>query len=234
MSRYLTIGIVACSSEGAALCYRTICQEASNHLGKYAHPEIIMHTPPLSEYVDALANEDLESVGKLMVHSANCLAAAGADFLICPDNTIHSAIHLAQKASALPWLDITEVVAKHAVQRDMRSVGLLGTKWLVESEVYPSTLRAFGISVVRPSNEEVHQVNEIIMNELVCDRVDARSTQRLLKILSAFADDGCDGVVLGCTELPIVLNDQNAKLPTLDSTRLLAREAVAFATDSVL
>ncbi|MEM9360426.1 MAG: amino acid racemase [Pseudomonadota bacterium] len=228
MSTPLTIGIAACSAEGAALCYRTICSEASDQMGLHQHPEIVMHTPSLGSYVEALENNDIETVASLMVASAEKLEAAGADFVICPDNTIHSAIHLAAEASMIPWLNIAQVVSKHAKCRGMQRVGLLGTKWLVQSDVYTSSLLEVGISVVKPSESAINQVNEIIMNELVLNLQDKLSTHFLLDVIRDLKADGCDGAVLGCTELPIVLNDENACLPTLDSTRMLANEALAY------
>src|ERR1700726_304136 len=102
----LHIGIVGCSAEGAALCYRTICAEGAALLGAHAHPEVSMHTPSLAEYVSCIDRDDWRAVGELMLVSANKLAASGADFLICPDNTIHRALPLVEARSPLPWLHI--------------------------------------------------------------------------------------------------------------------------------
>lgn len=138
------IGIAACSAEGAALCYRTICMEGAAHLGAHGHPEITMHTPSLAAYVACLERGDLQGVANLMLRSANKLAAAGADFVICPDNTIHAALGLVLPTSPLPWLHIAEVVADAAVARGFRRLGITGTRWLVDSEVYPAALAARG------------------------------------------------------------------------------------------
>ncbi len=119
----LHIGIVACSAEGAALCYRTICAEGAARLGPHAHPEISLHSLSLADYVTCLDNNDLQGVADLMLTSARKLAAAGADFLICPDNTIHQAFHLVAPASPLPWLHIAEVVAAEAVERGYQKLG---------------------------------------------------------------------------------------------------------------
>ena len=129
------IGIVGCSSEGAALCYRTICTEGAQLLGPHAHPEVSMHTPSLAEYAACLDRCDWPGVGELMLASANKLATAGADFLICPDNTIHQALPDLEPRSPLPWIHIAEVVAAEAVDRKFRRLLLTGTRWLVDSEV---------------------------------------------------------------------------------------------------
>src|SRR5262249_38587536 len=161
------IGVVACSAEGAALCYRTLCAEGESLLGPHRHPEVSLHTPPFAEYVVALECGDLARVGELMLGSAQKLAAAGAGFLICPDPASHEAFDLVAPRSPRPWLHIAEVVADEARARGFRRVGLTGTRWLVDSEVYPEKLAAKGVECVRPSDAERAEVQRIIMDELV-------------------------------------------------------------------
>jgi aspartate racemase len=220
------IGIVACSAEGAALCYRTICVEGAQLLGTHAHPEVSMHTHALAQYMECIYRGDWAAVGKLMLSSAEKLAKAGADFLICPDNTIHQALPAIEARSPLPWLHIADVVAAQAVERGFRCVGLTGTRWLVESEVYPEKLAARGVKFVRPGAEDRQETNRIIFDELVCSVFKPESVAALQGVVGRLKEQGCDAVVLGCTELPLVLNDANSPLPTLDSTRLLARAAL--------
>ena len=220
------IGIVGCSAEGAALCYRTICAEGPLVLGAHAHPEVSMHTPSLHLYVECLEREDLEGVAELMLDSAQKLQRAGADFLICPDNTIHEAFHLVVERSPLPWLHIAEVVAHEAVARGFRKVGITGTSWLTASEVYPKALEAKGLQWVRPDERDREDLGRIIMDELVPGIQRPESTEKIVQVIRRLADAGCDGVVLGCTELPLVIDDSNSPAPTLDSTRLLARAAL--------
>lgn len=224
-----TIGIVACSSEGAALCYRTICARAPAVLGPHAHPEIALHGASLAEYVVALEAGDLEAVGAIMLRSAEKLAAAGADFVICPDNTIHAAMDYVRPRSPLPWLHIAEVVAAEAHQRGVRKAALLGTRWLVESAVYPDALDAQGIAYLLPEEDEKTEVARIIMDELVNDIQIGTSIAYLLELIERMEERGCDAVILGCTELPLVLSDDNSVLPALDSTRLLADAALRHA-----
>lgn len=220
------IGIVACSAEGAALCYRTICIEGARSLGPHGHPEITMHTHSLSDYVRCLENGDMEGVGALMLASADKLAQAGADFLIAPDNTIHQALPLVEPRSPLPWLHIAEVVASEAVHRGYRRLGITGTRWLVDSNVYPEKLAARGLDFMLPTPTERDETNRIIMEELVYGEFEPGSIVYLQKVMRHMKAEGCDAVILGCTEIPLVINDRNALLPTLDSTRLLARAAL--------
>jgi aspartate racemase len=220
------IGIVACSAEGAALCYRTICTEGAGLLGAHAHPEVTMHTPSLAGYVRLLEGGDWAGVGEMMLASAAKLAGAGADFLICPDNTLHQALPYVLPRSPLPWLHIAEEVAAEAAARGFKRLGLLGTRWLVDSEVYPEKLGARGLQCLRPGPREREETSRIIMDELVCGVFKPASTAALVSMIEGFKAQGCDAVILGCTELPLVLGDANSPLPTLDSTRLLARAAL--------
>jgi aspartate racemase len=220
------IGIVGCSAEGAALCYRTICTEGAQRLGPHAHPEVSLHTHSLARYVQCLDRGDWQGVGELMLSSADKLAKAGADFLICPDNTIHQAMAYVEPRSPLPWLHIAEVVAEQAVDRGFRQLGLTGTRWLVDSEVYPEKLSARRLGYARPTTGERDEINRIIMDELVCGIFKPEAVAYFQRVIARMKDEGCDAVILGCTEIPLIMNDANSSLPTLDSTRLLARAAL--------
>ncbi len=225
------IGIVACSAEGAALCYRTICIEGAALLGAHAHPEVSMHTHPLADYMARIYRGDWEGVGELMLSSAGKLATIGADFLICPDNTIHQALPHVGTRSPLPWLHIADVVAAAAAERGFRRLGLTGTRYLVESEVYPEKLGARGIEHVRPAPAEREEIDRIIMDELVYGIFRPEAVAAFQRVIGRMKDAGCDAVVLGCTEIPLIVNDSNSPLPTLDSTRLLARAALRRAVE---
>ena len=227
----LHIGIVACSAEGAALCYRTICVEGAQLLGPHAHPEVSMHTHSFAEHMACIYRGDWQGVGELMLASAAKLARIGADFLICPDNTIHQALPYVMPRSPLPWLHIAEVVAAEAALRGFRCLGLTGTQWLVESEVYPEKLTARDLGYMRPSTAEREEINRIIMEELVRGIFQPRAVTTFQQIIGRMKAEGCDAVVLGCTEIPLVMNDANSPLPTLDSTRLLAHAALRRAVE---
>ena len=185
-----------------------------------------MHTHSLADYVTCLDRGDWQGVGELMLSSANKLAKTGADFLICPDNTIHQALPWVEQRSPLPWLHIAEVVAARAVERGFRRLGLTGTRWLVDSEVYPDKLTARGLACVRPNAAEREETHRIIMDELVCGIFKPESVACYQRVIGRMKEEGCDAVVLGCTEIPLIINDANSPLPTLDSTRLLAQAAL--------
>lgn len=224
------IGIVACSAEGAALCYRTLCHEGPARLGLVdAHPEISLHSHSLAAYVDRLeaaGGPDWAGVGELMLDSARKLTAGGAELLICPDNTIHQALPIVRDRAPAPWLHIAEVAAAEAERRGFRRVGITGTRWLTESEVYPRALDARGVGWLRPDPDQRLEMGRVIMEELVRGVFRPETTAFFQRVIGRMREEGCDAVVLGCTEIPLIIDDGNSPLPTLDSTRLLARAAL--------
>jgi aspartate racemase len=220
------IGIVACSAEGAALCYRTICIEGANLMGRYAHPEVTMHTFSLSEYMRYIEAGDWEAVASLMLSSVAKLAEVGADFVICPDNTIHQAFDLVVSQSPIPWLHIAEEVATEAKRQNYKRLGILGTRFLMEGSVYPTKLAAMGIEHRIPEVNDRERINEIILDELVYGRFSSEARAYFSEVIGRLKNQGCDAVVLGCTEIPLLVTQENSPLPTLDSTRLLARAAL--------
>ncbi|HLH07562.1 MAG TPA: amino acid racemase [Terriglobales bacterium] len=221
------IGIVGCSAEGAALCYRTICEEGEQFFGKHGHPEITLHTIALRHWMEHIDRGDWQAVAALMLESARKLAHAGADFLICPDNTIHQAMPFVLPKSPLPWLHIAEVVAEEAVTRGYKRLALTGTRYLVDSDVYPEKLSDRGLEYRRPTPKERDEINCIIFDELVRAKFLPVSVASFQKIITRLAEEeGCDAVILGCTEIPLIITPQNSPIPPLDSTRLLARAAL--------
>ena len=225
------IGIVACSTEGAALCYRTIAIEGAQLLGTHDHPEVSLHSHPLAMYMQFIRANDWAGVAELMLSSADKLAHAGADFLICPDNTIHQAFGLVEHRSPRPWLHIAREVAKEAHRRQFKRLAVLGTRYLMEGPVYREALEEAGIEHRVPAAEQREHLDQIIMNELVNAQIIPRSLAYYVEVIRSFQDEGCDAVVLGCTEIPLLVTPVSSPLPTLDSTRLLARAAVQKAVE---
>ena len=225
------IGIVAGSSEGAALCYRTICLEAPAIMGEHNHPEITMNSLPMAEHMRQIVADDWAAVAELMLASAHKVARAGADFAICPDNTYHQALPYLLPRSPIPWLHIAEAVAAEAQRLGYARLGILGTKYLTEGPVYLAPLENFSIEREIPDQTDREKINNIIFKELVNGIFAEGSRLYLNKVADKLKDRGCDAVVLGCTELPLIVRPDDCPLPTLDSTRLLARAALTKALE---
>lgn len=223
------IGIVACSAEGAALCYRTLCSEAPAFMGEHMHPEVSMHTHPLAKYMIHIRSGNWEEVAALMLSSADKLASVGAELAICPDNTIHQAFDQVAGASPIPWLHIAKAVAKEAGSRGLGNLAITGTKYLMTGPVYPDVLHRYGIDCRVPDEQDREKIDTIIFSELVNGIFTEHSRLYFNKVIQKMKDQGCDGVVLGCTEIPLIVDPSDCPLPVLDSTRLLAKAALAEA-----
>ncbi|HEX8652911.1 MAG TPA: amino acid racemase [Pyrinomonadaceae bacterium] len=225
------IGIVAGSAEGAALCYRTICLEAPAVMGEHNHPEITMNSVPMAEHMRHIRANDWESVADALAASARKVAQAGADFAICPDNTYHLAFEHLIPQSPIPWLHIAGAVAEEAHRLGYMRLGILGTKYLMEGTVYSEALEEFRIESKIPDEADREKINEIIFKELVNGIFPETSRLYFNEVAGKFKARGCDAVVLGCTEIPLIIRPDDTPLPTLDSTRLLARAALRRALE---
>jgi aspartate racemase len=226
------IGIVACSAEGAALCYRTICLEAAAYMGEHAHPEITLNNICMAVQMADLRSGGWEAVADLLLESAGKVEAAGADFAICPDNTVHLAFDYLLPRSPIPWLHIAEVVADEAADRGYERIGVMGTRYLMEGPVYKGAVARRGIEMATPCSEDRERIDRIIFKELVNAVFTDDSREYLNEVMRRLAEMGCDAAVLGCTEIPLIVRPEEAPLPTLDSTRLLARAALRHALEA--
>ncbi len=218
------IGIVGGTADGAALCYRTLCHEAERLTGGRAYPEITMHTLPLEAYLASIDVGDWSGVAALMSRSASVLAQAGAELIICPNNTLHCAFDLV--VSPVPWVHIAAAVVDETTRRNYRRVGLLGTQVAMQGTVYQPIFEHHGIEIMLPPVPKRIELDRIIRTELIRGHYLPRSLAYVQDIISTMAASGADAVILGCTELPLLLSEEPSSLPLLDSTRLLATAAL--------
>ena len=228
-NRVKHVGIVACSAEGAALCYRTIAQVSEQFLGAYDHPRITLHSIPMAAWMPAFNSGNYRGVGELMLESARVVANAGVDFAICPDNSCHLSWPYFVQQSPIPWLHIGEVVADEAQRNGWKKAALLGTRFTMNGPMYRDVFRARGMEVVPPEAEDQKIVDDAIWNELVRGNFPESSRLRYNEVIARLKQRGCDCVILGCTEIPLLVRSDDCPLPTLDSTRLLAIAAVRHA-----
>ena len=219
------LGILATTSEGAALCFRVFCQQGAADLGPHDHPDVTLDCIALARSLPAWERADYQSVRATLSVSVHRLARAGADFFVCPDNTAHVALEQPGPSLALPGLHIAEVVADRAARNGYSRVGLLGTKYTMDGPVYPRALAARGIAAELPVTEDRVILHEIILAELVNGVFTERARQEYSRIIGRLAARGCDAVGLVCTEIPLLVPADASPLPVLDSTRLLARAA---------
>jgi aspartate racemase len=223
------IGILAHSFEGAALCYRTMCLEGVARLGPHRHPEITMTGVGMDDLLSAWEGNDLPTLRAAFFEDAEKLAAAGCDFFVCPDNTAHIALESPGDPFPVPALHIGEVVADEASRRGFRKVGILGTRFTMTGPVYPGALGRRGIGWAVPDEADRKTIDDIIFDELCLGIFTDAARDAYVGIIDKLKADGCDAVALVCTEIPLLVTDEVSPLPTLDSTRLLAKAAVDVA-----
>lgn len=223
------IGIVAVSPEGSALCYREIFRYAARLIGPTGHPTVTIHNEPLERYVKAVMRDDWHTVGELLVRSARVLAQSGAEFCIVPDNLMQHGVQLAESQSPIPWLTMTELVTERIAQDGCRAVGLIGTKLVMYGSTYQTHLGLKGIKVLIPDGPEAEIIDKIIFGELIYGVVKEESERILIGIMRALCNAGCQGVILGCSEAPLIITAENSPVPIYDPTSLLAEGAVRCA-----
>ena len=225
----LPIGILAHSADGAGLCYHEMVRESARLLGAHAHPEITLSIRPMGTSLPAWERNDLDAVNAELTHTARRLADAGCAFFVCPDNTAHIALDAARAPYPLPGLHICGILARRAKVDGRRRVALLGTRWTMEGPAYPRAFAREGIALATPPPAERERIDRIIFDELCQGELVPASRDALVRVIASMQAAGCDAVALACTELPLSVTPELSPLPTLDSTRLLAREAVAVA-----
>jgi aspartate racemase len=220
------IGIVACSVEGAALCFREIAAYSLKLMGEHLHPQVTLSCIAMGEWLPAFDRGDYAGVAEFMLRETEIVAKAGAQLAICPDNSAHLAFkHVAAK-SPIPWLHIAEEVAKAAVRDGYRHAALLGTRFTMSGPVYPEVFENYALKISSPAAADQRVVDDIIFNELVKGIFTEASRLRYNDVIQRMRARGCDTVILGCTEIPLLVRSDDCPLPALDSTRLLARAAV--------
>lgn len=220
------IGIAMATIEGGVICHQEIGREAARR--GVACPEIVAHS--LSS---AVAREiplyfkagQHDRVWPIFVDAIARLHAAGATLAVIPANLAHYAFDQISQHAALPLISIVEVVARHTAASGFTTLGVLGTRAVMAGGLYDAVLAARGLRAVLPCDADMELVDQIIFRELIFGRVFPASVQRLHEVLHRLDDAGAQAVVLGCTELPMVLADQSV-LPVIDSTRLLAHAAL--------
>jgi aspartate racemase len=220
------IGIVACSVEGAALCFREISAYSLNLMGEHMHPQVTLSCIAMGEWMPAFERGDYEGIAEFMLRETEIVANAGAQLAICPDNSAHLAFKHVAARSPIPWLHIAEEVAKAAVRSGYRHAALLGTRFTMTGPVYPEMFKKHALKISMPSEVDQKMIDDVIFKELVNGIFKESSRLRYHEVIDRMKMRGCDCVVLGCTEIPLLVRSDDCPLPALDSTRLLARAAV--------
>lgn len=223
------IGIVGVSPEGAALFYRAISRHASRLLSPNDQPRISIHNEPLNLYLDAIRQSDWHGVGRLLRRSADILARAGAEFCLTPDNIVQHAVQLAEVGSPIPWLAMTDLVAQAVVSDHRKTVGLIGTKLVMTSSTYQTPMGLRGVRVLVPEGDDIEMLEQVIYGELIYGEARLESRAAVLRVIHDLSKKGCEGIILGCSEAPLIVTPENSMLPVYYPAEILADASVKHA-----
>lgn len=224
------IGIVGVSPEGASIFYRALARQAARLLPPNEQPRITIHNEPLASYIDAIRADDWHGVGRLLRKSADLLARCGAELCMTPDNAVQNAIQLAEVGAPVEWIAMTELVAQAIAGDGRKVVGVIGTKLVTRSSTYQMPLGIRGIRVLSPNDDEVELLEQIIYGELIYGSARPESRSAVLEVIRHLAGAGCEGVILGSSEAPLLVTAENSVLPVYDPTEILAEAAIRRAT----
>lgn len=227
-----TIGILGgMSPESTVAYYEYITRTYIERLGDYGYPEVIIYSVSFQPYVDwpNAGRWDLVAAG--LSEAARKLAAAGADFVLIATNTMHKVVAEVRAAVDVPVLSLLDAVGEAILAQGIATVGLLGTRFTMEKPFYRGALAKRGITVLVPEEVERDVVHRVIYDELVAGKIRAASREQYVAIIEGLAARGAEGIVLGCTEIPLLVRPEDVSLPLFDTTQIHAEAALTYAME---
>lgn len=226
-----TIGLIGGMSwQSSKFYYRYLNELVAERLGELHSAKIIMSSVNFNEINALFVQEDWAGIGQKMAVEANKLESAGADCIILATNTIHLVSEQIKNAISIPFLHIVDAVGMAITKRKLKKVALLGTRFTMEKEFYADFLSAqFGLDVLIPNKSERDYLQHLIFDELVKGSFTKEGKNECVTIIQRLQTVGAEGVILGCTELPILISDEASPIPTFDTTMIHSKMAVDFA-----
>ncbi|MGB3262030.1 aspartate/glutamate racemase family protein [Paenisporosarcina sp.] len=227
-----TIGLIGGMSwESTAKYYQLINQEVKKQLGGLHSAKCILYSVDFAETQRLQAEGEWEKAGHLLGDAALSLEKAGVDFIIICTNTMHKVITFIEEKISIPVLHIADATANQILKSDVRTIGLLGTKYTMEQDFYKSRIESNGIKVLVPNSEDREVINRVIFEELCLGDIQQSSRECYQKVIQKLVDDGAEGIILGCTEIGLLVRPEDAEVPLFDTTVIHALEAVKKALD---
>ena len=225
-----TIGLIGGMSwESTATYYRLINEQVKSALGGFHSAKILLYSVDFSEIEKFQSSEDWQSGAEVLTDIALKLESAGADFILICTNTMHKVADDVQVKITAPLLHIAEAAASELIKNQVKKVALLGTKYTMKQTFYSDKIEAAGIEVIIPDDEDVELINHVIYNELCLGVISEESRQAFGRIIDKMAAAGAQGVVLGCTEIGLLISPEDAVIPVFDTTQIHAAAAVKMA-----
>jgi len=224
------IGIIGgLSPESTLYYYQHIAHEYLKRHSNYSYPEIIIYSVNFQNYITWCSKGDWSAVENDLVKTVNSLASGGADFVIISANTPHQVFEPVKERVELPMLSIVDAVVERAQKSGLKKLGLLGTKITMVGSFYPETAAKAGIEIMVPDEDEQEIIHGIIFNELSKGEINETSKQKYISIIDKLVSKGADGIVLGCTEIPLLITQYDVNIPVLDSSKIHVEAALDYA-----
>ncbi|MCK9628788.1 MAG: aspartate/glutamate racemase family protein [Bacteroidales bacterium] len=225
-----TIGMIGgVSWESTLEYYRIINQEINNRLGGYHSAKCLIYSVDFAEIEELQRSGRWDVIQHIISNAAISLRRGGADFILICTNTLHKIAGNVEETAGLPLIHIVDATANEIGKREMKKVGLLGTRFTMEEGFYrEALLDKFGINVIIPEQSDRETVHKIIFEELCFGVVKESSRKQYIRIINQMADDGAEGVILGCTEIPLLISQNDVKIPVFNTTELHAIYGVDF------
>jgi aspartate racemase len=230
-----TIGLIGGMSWESTITYYKIINEVTKaKLGGFHSSKCILYSVDFHEIEECQALGDWEKSGELLAEAALSLEKAGADFIVICTNTMHKVIDIIQRKITIPILHIAEATASELVKHKIKKVALLGTKYTMQQDFYKSKLMEAGLEVIIPGEEDITLINNTIYQELCLGIISQKSKEEFLRIIHNLGDAGAEGIVLGCTEIGLLVGQQDTSVPLFDTTLIHATKAATTSIEDML
>ena len=224
-----TIGLIGGMSwESTVTYYKIINETVKEKLGGLHSAKCILYSIDFQEIEECQANGNWEKSGEILGEAANNLEKAGADFIVICTNTMHKVINQIKEKISIPILHIAEMTAEKILEKGLKNIALLGTKYTMEQDFYKSKLIEKGINVIIPDKNDIEIINKVIYDELCLGTINSNSKKKFLEIVDKLRNKGAEGIILGCTEIGLLIKNEDTDVPLFDTAVIHAEEAAIY------
>lgn len=224
-----TIGLIGGMSwESTVTYYKIINEVIKEKLGGLHSAKCVLYSVDFQEIEECQANGNWEKSGEILGEAANNLEKAGADFIVICTNTMHKVVNQIKEKISIPILHIAEMTAEKILEKGLKNIALLGTKYTMEQDFYKSKLIEKGINVIVPDKNDIEIINKVIYDELCLGTINSDSKKKFLEIVDKLRSKGAEGIILGCTEIGLLIKNEDTDVPLFDTAVIHAEEAAIY------
>ena len=224
-----TIGLIGGMSwESTVTYYKIINETVKEKLGRLHSAKCILYSVDFQEIEECQANGNWEKSGEILGEAAYNLEKAGVDFIVICTNTMHKVVNQVKEKISVPILHIAEMTAEKILEKGLKNIALLGTKYTMEQDFYKSKLIEKGINVIIPDKNDIETINEVIYDELCLGTINFNSKKKFLEIVDKLRNKGAEGIILGCTEIGLLIKNKDTDVPLFDTAIIHAEQAAMY------